>query len=146
MGRSTLTSPVRIMDGLRPPRRTAVGQSTGRSPPPVVEVGQSPPVPPPVPPPAPSPAGPADFLPSGHRLTFDLAFSPPPAAAVLRPFFGLLEGPGPHAPRFHGWLHQFFPSPGAGPNSSSPVPPLKSILLTHHRPAPKPPNPGLAPR
>lgn len=142
MGRSTLTSPVRIMDGLRPPAQECSGSVHG-PPPSRCGSGSVHPVPPL---PAASPAGPADFLPSGYRLTFDLAFSPPPAAAVLRPFFGLLGGPGPHAPRFHDCLHQFFPSPGAGPNSSSRVPPLKSILVTHHCPAPKPSNPELAPR
>lgn len=62
-----------------------------------------------------SPAGCAGFLLSCYRLTFDLAFSPPPATAVLRSFFALLGGLGPHGRRFHGRLHQFFPVLARGP-------------------------------
>lgn len=90
----------------------------------------------------PSPGTPQDvrtFSRSCYRLTFDLAFPPPPATALLRLFFGLHGGLGPHGPRFHRWLHQFFPGPRAGLNSSIRVPPIARVN-PRYTPPPGPPN------
>lgn len=108
------------------------------------------------------------FAAGPRALTFGFAFSPPPAATTLGPFFGPLRGQGPigpGGPASPARLHQFSavptqgPIPAAGPRGESqssphtatgpPYHPILGLRLSGSRPLSNPsltPLPGPAPK